>query len=102
MRTCNAMRISLPFWARSPSYRRNTARRLQLNMTTPSAAAFKAPQAELASRYRRADFTHGPCYLPPDAPRQADRWRWERDPLVIGTALGFIVIGFALALLGGF
>lgn len=114
---------SLPFCLRSPRYRRNIKRRLaapvglvvfhdvnlgdfarEFERRDPATARIIRHAIEQNDRegYRRRDFTSGPCYLPPDAPRQASRWRWERDPVVIVSIIGTIVIGLALIALGGF
>ncbi len=94
---------SLPFWARSPRYRANIKRRLGLhNGGIGYAGTDRHLGLTCPADYRRQDFTAGPCYLPPDAPVAPGRWRWERDPAVIGAVLGFIAIGFGLYFLGGF
>lgn len=48
--------------------------------------------------YRRSDFfADGGVYLPADAPR----WRWWRDPLVIGGAVGAVVVLAFFLIWGG-
>ncbi len=107
---------SLPFWARSPSYRRNINRRLASSIWTAPIQRDLERRAEIDALrnltaadlgrirdgYHRADFTAGPCYLPDDEhPRLARRWRWWVDPIVIGMSLGFVVLGVALFVLAG-
>lgn len=93
---------SLPFWARSPQYRRTINRRLTARTWT---APIKRDAQLCAERqYLRNDFTPGPCYLPPDAeiPKSPGPWRWWVDPIVIGMGVAFLAIGFGLCHLGGF
>lgn len=105
------MRFNLPYAFRSPWYKARIERRLR--PLTPSSAhrlaradKWTGPVARDLERraqiaaYRRADFlgTSPDVYLPPDGaiPRPPGRWRWWRDPVVIGSAIGFAVMCVAL------
>jgi hypothetical protein len=60
----------------------------------PRRELFQAKQDRAS--YRRADFSPGPCYLPPDEIARPLRWYWWRDPIVIVSAGLFFFIGLCL------